>query len=336
MFPVADIRALFPALSQTDNGQSRIYLDNPAGTQVPTSVATAVSDYMLTNASNMGGHFTTSVNTDDLVKQAHEDIAVFMGAGSAAEVIIGQSMTSLTFHLSRSICRDFQPGDEIIISRVEHEGNIGPWLEIAKDKDLTIRWVEFDLETWLIEPENLARVLSDKTKLVCLNFASNMTGSIKDVAALTRMAQDAGAQVFIDAVQLAPHHLVDVKALGCDFLVCSSYKFFGPHLGMLWGKEDVLAGLHPYKGRCVSDALPDRFEAGTPQFELLAGLSATVKYFEDLGRQSSATGSRRDLIAAAYKLSRDYEEPLTNTLIDGLVHIPGITVYGITNPNRVH
>ena len=336
MFPVVDIRALFPALSQTDNDQSRIYLDNPAGTQVPKSVAGAIANYMLTNASNMGGHFTTSLNTDAVTLKAHEDIALFLGAKSSAEVIIGQSMTSLTFHLSRSICRDFQPGDEIIVSRVEHEGNIGPWLEIAKDKGLNIRWVDFDRETWLIEPENLAAVLSDKTRLVCLNFASNMTGSINDIAALTRLAHDAGAQVFVDAVQLAPHHLVDVQALGSDYLVCSSYKFFGPHLGILWGKEEVLAALHPYKGRCVSDALPDRFEAGTPQFELLAGLSATVRYFEDLGSRTGAEGSRRALIAAAYQQSRDYEEPLTNTLIDGLGNIAGIKIFGITNPNRVH
>lgn len=336
MFPIADIRALFPALTQTDDGQDRIYLDNPAGTQVPASVAAAVADYMLTDASNMGGHFTTSVRTDEVVLKAHQDAAVFLGAASAREIIIGQSMTSLTFHLSRSICRDFQPGDEIIVSRVEHEGNIGPWLEIAKDKDLIIRWVEFDRETWLIEPENLAEVLSEKTRLVCLNYASNMTGSINDITTLTRMAHDAGAQIFVDAVQLAPHHLVDVQALGCDYLVCSSYKFFGPHLGIMWGKEEVLAALHPYKGRCVSNNLPDRFETGTPQFELLAGLSATVHYYEDMGRRTLPEGSQRDLIGAAYKQSRDFEEPMTNRLIDGLGHIPGVSIYGITNPNRVH
>jgi len=271
-----------------------------------------------------------------LTLKAHEDAAVFLGARSSREVVIGQSMTSLTFHLSRSICRDFQPGDEIVVSRVEHEGNVGPWLEIAKDKGLNIRWVDFDRDTWLIEPENLEAVLSDKTKLVCLNYASNMTGSINDIKTLARIAQDAGAQVFVDAVQLAPHHLVDVQALGCDFLVCSAYKFFGPHLGLLWGKEEILAGLHPYKGRCVSNDLPDRFEAGTPQFELLAGLSATVEYFENLGSLTSTSENRRDLIAAAYKASRDYEEPLTNTLIDGLNQISGISIFGITNPNRVH
>ncbi len=335
-FPVDEIRALFPALAQSDNGHPRLYLDNPAGTQVPASVAQSVADYMLTNASNLGGHFAASLRTGEVTLKAHADAAMFLGAKSAREIIIAQSMTTLTFHLSRSICRDFQPGDEIVISRVEHEGNIGPWLEIAKDKGLNIRWVDFDRESWLIEPELLTRVLTDKTRLVCLNYASNMTGSINDIAKLTAIAQDAGALVFVDAVQMAPHHLINVQELGCDFLVCSSYKFFGPHLGILWGKEDILAGLHPYKGRCVSDDLPDRFETGTPQFELLAGLSATVGYFENLGRRASDSDNRRDLISAAYKLSRDYEEPLTNMLIDGISQISGMTIYGITNPNRVH
>ncbi|MGE4612628.1 MAG: cysteine desulfurase-like protein [Paracoccaceae bacterium] len=335
-FPVADIRRLFPALSQSDNGQDRVYLDNPAGTQVPSSVAAAVANYMVTNASNLGGHFAPSVTTEEVTVQAHEDAALFLGAKSAREVIIGQSMTTLTFHLSRSICRDFQPGDEIIISRVEHEGNVGPWLEIAKDKRLKIVWVDFDSDTWLIEPELLTKVLTDKTKLVCLNYASNMTGTINDIKSLAKLAKDAGALVFIDAVQLAPHHLIDVQELGCDFLVCSSYKFFGPHLGILWGKEDILAALHPYKGRCVSNELPDRFETGTPQFELLAGLSATVNYFEKLGQRSSSSESRRELISVAYQHSRDYEEPLTNMLIDGISQISGISIFGITNPNRVH
>jgi cysteine desulfurase family protein (TIGR01976 family) len=163
-----------------------------------------------------------------------------------------------------------------------------------------------------------------------------MTGSINDVKALTAIAKGAGALVFVDAVQLAPHHLVDVQALGCDFLVCSSYKFFGPHLGLLWGRENILKRLHPYKGRCVSDDLPDRFELGTPQFELLAGLSATVAYFEELGQMGSLSDDRRTRIVTAYKMSRDYEEPLTNTLIDGLSQITGVSIYGITNPNRVN
>ena len=336
VYPISDIRAQFPAMELQDGGVARSYLDNPAGTQVPLCVAEAISDYMLSSCANLGGHFATSTASDAVVLQAHSDMADFLGADSGKEIVIGQSMTMLTFHMSRSICRDFKPGDEIIITRMDHEGNIGPWLEIAKDKGLEIRWLDFDRDSWQIEGEQLEAVLSDRTKLVCLNYASNLTGSVNDIAKLTAIAQDAGALVFVDAVQLAPHHLVDVKKLGCDFLVCSSYKFFGPHLGIMWGKQDILAGLHPYKGRCTSDELPDRFELGTPQVELLAGLSATVEYFADFGRTIGNFSNRRDQIAAAYDEYRNYEEPLTNRLIDGLQSIPGIEVFGITNPNRVH
>jgi len=336
VFPIADIRAKFPALIKTNGKVARSYLDNPAGTQVPLSVAQAISDYMVNDCANLGGHFSTSIASDQVALQAHRDMAVFLGADSGDEIVIGQSMTMLTFHLSRSICRDFKPGDEIIVTRMDHEGNIGPWLEIAKDKGLKIRWLDFDLDSWQIETEALQAVLNERTKLVCLNYASNLTGSINDITTLTRTAQAAGAQVFVDAVQLAPHHLVDVKMLGCNFLVCSSYKFFGPHLGILWGKRDILAALYPYKGRCTSDELPGRFELGTPQIELLAGLSATVDYFAEFGRALGNFTDKRDQIAAAYDDYRNYEEPLINKLIAGLQSISGVMVYGITNPNRVH
>ncbi len=336
VFPIAGIRAKFPSLEIADAATPRSYLDNPAGTQVPQSVAQAIFDYMLNNCANLGGHFSTSVASDQVVVRAHDDMADFLGAGSGREIVIGQSMTMLTFHLSRSICRDLRPGDEIVITRMDHEGNIGPWLEIAKDKGLTIRWLDFDRDSWQIEAAALRAVLSERTRLVCLNYASNLTGSVNDIAGLTAIAQDAGAQVFVDAVQLAPHHLVDVNKLGCDYLVCSSYKFFGPHLGILWGKRDILTALHPYKGRCTPDEMPDRFELGTPQVELLAGLSATVDYFAAFGRSVGDFSTRRDQIAAAYDEFRNYEEPLTNRLIDGLQGVRGIDVYGITNPNRVH
>ncbi|MDH5453070.1 MAG: cysteine desulfurase-like protein, partial [Paracoccaceae bacterium] len=273
VFPISQIRRRFPSLSVQDGNVSRTYFDNPAGTQVPVSVVDAISHYLLHNSSNSGGNFRTSQETDRIALQAHEDMALFLGAKSADEVVIGQSMTALTFHMSRSIAHDFRPGDQIVITRMEHEGNVGPWLEIAKDKGLEIRWVDFNRESWQVEPEDLQAQLTDRTRLVALNYASNMTGSINNISALAKVAADAGALVFVDAVQLAPHHLVNVQDLGCDFLACSSYKFFGPHLGILWGKADILSSLYPYKGRCVSDKSPDRFELGTPQYELLAGLS---------------------------------------------------------------
>lgn len=302
---------------------------------MPSSVVEAISHYLLHSSSNAGGAFRTSMATDQVWLDAHADMATFLGAKSASEVVIGQSMTSLTFHMSRSICHDFKFGDQIIITRMEHEGNVGPWLEIAKEKDLEIIWADFNRDSWQVEPDDLKSLLTERTRLLALNYASNMTGSINDVRALTRLAQDAGALVYVDAVQLAPHHLVDVGALGCDFLACSSYKFFGPHLGIVWGKEALLQSLYPYKGRCVSDDTPERFEMGTPQYELLAGLSATVAYFTQLGALCGGTGTPRDLIARAYEASRSYEEPLTNQLIAGLQSIPGVTIYGTTNPNRI-
>ena len=326
---------MFPSLSVADDGVARTYLDNPAGTQVPKPVVDAIGHYLLNNSSNAGGKFRTSVETDRVWLEAHEDMACFLGAQSAAEVVIGQSMTCLTFHMSRSICHDFQPGDQIVISRMEHEGNVGPWLEIAKDKGLEVRWIDFNRESWQVEPGDLAAQLTDRTRLVALNYASNLTGSVNDVKRLTRLAQDAGALVYVDAVQLAPHHLVDVAELGCDFLACSSYKFFGPHLGIVWGKQAILETLYPYKGRCVSDASPDRYEMGTPQYELLAGLSATVNYFETLGRDTGGKGDRRALFRRAYEASRAYEEPLTNRFIAGLQDIQGVSIYGIVNPNRI-
>ncbi|MGB7271535.1 MAG: cysteine desulfurase-like protein [Albidovulum sp.] len=334
-FPISQVRDSFPSLSETDEGTARTYLDNPAGTQVPASVVEAISHYLLHNNSNAGGKFRTSKATDHIWLKAHQDMALFLGAKSASEIVIGQSMTSLAFHMSRSICHDFKPGDQIVITRMEHEGNVGPWLEIAKDKGLDIRWVDFNRDSWQVEPDDLAAVLSDRTRLVTLNYASNMTGSINDVRSLTKIAKDAGALVFVDAVQLAPHHLVDVQSLGCDFLACSSYKFFGPHMGIVWGKEALLKSLYPYKGRCVSDDSPDRFEMGTPQYELLAGLSATVEYFAELGAACGGAGDKRGLIAQAYEASRAHEEPLTNRLISGLTEIPGVTIYGIVNPNRI-
>lgn len=335
-FPIDALRAEFPALAMEDEGRARIYLDNPAGTQVPRRVADAVSRCLLKSNANLGGQFKTSQLSGDVVDDAHEAMAEFLGARSSREIIIGPSMTTLAFHLSRSICRDYRPGDEIVVTAMDHEGNISPWLEIARDKGLEIRWLPFNRETWQIEPDDLRALLTDRTRLLCLNFASNLTGSINDVKALTAVARDAGVKVFVDAVQLAPHRLVDVQDLDCDFLACSSYKFFGPHLGIVWGREDVLADLYAYKCRCSDDVLPHRFETGTPQIELLAGLTATVDHYAWLGEIAGGTGVRRDLIASAYSVSADYEEPLTNRLIEALQSMRGTTVFGITNSNRVH
>ena len=334
-FPIEAVRGRFPALSLTDQGRRRIYLDNPAGTQVPRAVADAVSHCLLATNANLGGFFSTTVAAQQIVDDAHQAMADFLGAASPEEVIIGANMTTLTYHMSRTLGRTFRPGDEIVLTRMDHEGNVSPWLQLAEDLGLTVRWLPFDRQSWQVEETALAALLSDRTRLVALNYASNLTGAINRVKALTRMAKEAGALVYVDAVQFAPHGLIDVQDLGCDFLVCSAYKFFGPHMGILWGRREVIDGLKPYKCRCSSDGLPERFELGTPQIELMAGLSAAVGHFESLGAAAGEGGSRRRKIAAAFRGSIAYENPLAQRLIDGLSDIPGLTIHGITDPRRL-
>lgn len=334
-FPVEDIRAEFPAISRADGVSAPVFLDNPAGTQLPRRVIEAVSAAMIEASSNLGGFFTGSQNADAIWERAHQAMADMLGAASMREIIIGPSMTTLTLHLSRSIARTLSPGDEIIVTRMDHEGDVAPWLLMAEDNGLVVRWLPFNEETWRIEPEDLAACLTDRTRLLALNYASNLTGSINDVRSLTAMAKAAGALVFVDAVQFAPHGLIDVQALGCDFLACSSYKFFGPHLGIVWGRGSVLRNLPAYKCRCAADTLPERFETGTPQTELLAGLEATARYLEWVGEITGHSGGRRALLAGAFEASSDYERRLMAKLIEGIIGLGGTTVHGITNPNLI-
>ncbi|MER8910086.1 cysteine desulfurase-like protein [Mesorhizobium sp. M0854] len=335
-FRIDAVRAKFPALSLTDKSRRRIYFDNPAGTQVPQAVADAVSRCLLTTNANVGGFFETTVAAQNIVDEAHLAMADFLGAASPQEIIIGANMTTLTYHMSRTLGRTMKLGDEIILTRTDHEGNVSPWLQLAEDLGLVVRWLPFDQQSWEIEEAALAALLSERTRLVALNYASNLTGSINRVKALTGIARRAGALVYVDAVQFAPHGLIDVQNLGCDFLICSAYKFFGPHMGILWGRLDVIDALKPYKCRCSSNALPERFELGTPQIELMAGLSAAVDYFAELGAAAGAQGSRRLKIAKAFEVSIAYENPLAQQLIDGLSDIAGLTIHGITDPKRIN
>lgn len=334
-FPVEAVREKFPALFLTDKGRRRIYLDNPAGTQVPQAVADAVSRCLLTTNANLGGYFETTIAAQQVVDEAHQAMADFLGAASPEEIIIGANMTTLTYHMSRTLGRTMKQGDEIILTRMDHEGNVSPWLQLAEDLGLVVRWLPFDEKSWQVEEATLAGLLTEKTRLVALNYASNLTGSINRVKALTAIARNAGALVYVDAVQFAPHGLIDVQELGCDFLICSAYKFFGPHMGILWGRRDVIDGLTPYKCRCSSNGLPERFELGTPQIELMAGLTAAVDYFADLGAAAGEGGSRRQKIAKAFAVSIAYENPLAQRLIDGLSDIEGLTIHGITDPKRL-
>ena len=330
-FPVDLVRAQFPALASPS-----AFLDNPAGTQVPRQVIEAVAAALAGAASNLGGAFEASRRADAIYEQAHAAMADLLGAASGREIVIGQSMSMLTFQIARSLARAWQPGDEVIVTRMDHEGNVSPWLQVAEERGLAVKWLPFNRETWRIEEEDLAALLTPRTRLLALNYASNLTGSINPVPALTALAKAAGALVYVDAVQFTPHGLVDVRALGCDFLACSSYKFFGPHLGVLWGREEILADLHPYAVRCAPKELPGRHEVGTPQTELFAGLAAAVDYLAWLGAETGAGGTRRQKLAGAYAAATAYEMPLAQELIDGLRRIPRLRVQGIVNSNRLH
>jgi cysteine desulfurase family protein (TIGR01976 family) len=337
------IRARFPALAMTDNGIPRVYFDNPAGTQVPRSVAESMSRCLLETNANVGGLFETSRQATSLVHDAHVAMADFLNAADPAQIIFGQNMTTITLHLSRSIGRLFSSGDEIILSRMDHDGNVTPWTLMARDMGLKVKWLPFNTDSFEFELDVLDELITNRTKLICVGGASNLTGTINDIRTIASKARAAGALSFIDAVQLAPHVPIDVQALGCDFLVCSAYKFFGPHQGILWGRRDVLESLEPYKLRPVPDELPGSFETGTQCHEGMAGTIAAVDYFAEIGasmatkyqaRFNQFDGRSRNIHAALAYLF-DYERGLAQHLIEGLQQLPGVHIQGITDADAL-
>jgi len=338
------IRARFPALSLSDNGIPRAYFDNPAGTQVPQSVVDRMSSCLLEANANLGGFFETSCHADAVANEAHAAMADLLNAPSANEIIFGQNMTSLTLHVSRSIGRQFRAGDEIILSRMDHDANVTPWVLLARDLDLKVRWLPFDLETFEFDLSALDDLLNDRTRLVCVGGASNMTGTIHDIRTISRKAHEAGAWTYIDAVQSVPHVPTDVQEIGCDFLACSAYKFFGPHQGILWGRREILERLEPYKVRPAPNEIPGRFETGTMSHEGMAGTSAAVDYFAWIGEamaQDYMKGNERYVgrsryVHAAMSLLFDYETTLARHLVEGLRHLPGVRVHGITSPDAMN
>lgn len=330
MFDLDTIRAHYPSLSLTDNSERRYYFDNPAGTQVPATVVTRMADCMLRANANIGGYFKTSRLAADIADEARSAMADLLNAPSPDEIIFGQNMTSLTLHVSRSIGRHLEAGDEIILSRMDHDANVEPWVLMARDFDLKVRWLPFNTDTFEFDLDKLDEVLNERTRLVCVGAASNLTGTINDVGTICRKARETGAWTYIDAVQSAPHVVADVQAIGCDFLVCSAYKFFGPHQGILWGRRDVLEMLEPYKVRPAPDELPWSFEPGTQSHEGMAGIAAAVDYFAGIAGDD-ASGSRHDRLRKALGMITDYELELSAKLTGGLASIPGVKVQGITD-----
>ena len=329
-FDLDAVRAQFPALAIQDSGRRRIYLHNPAGTQVPGGVAAAMSDCLLRSNANLGGYFSSSAAADEVVESARQAVANLLNAPSAREIVFGQNMTTITMHLSRSIGGLFQAGDEIILSRMDHDANVWPWVLMAKDLDLNVRWLPFSPETFEFDLHDLDALLTDKTRLICVGGASNLTGTLNDVTSICARARAAGVLTYVDAVQSVPHVATDVQAIGCDFLVCSPYKFFGPHQGVLWGRLDVLEQLEPYKVRPAPQDVPGCFETGTQSHEGFAGIKAAVDYFEWIGTSMTRAAGGRAALVAAMELLFDYEKSLTEHLIEGLQGLDGVKVLGIT------
>jgi cysteine desulfurase family protein (TIGR01976 family) len=327
------VRTQFPSLQLKVNNHQAAFLDGPAGTQVPQQVITAVQNYFLTSNANTCGAFETSRRNDAILANAREAMADFFHC-DADEVVFGQNMTTITFALARAIARDLKPGDEILVTALDHDANVAPWRAL-EEKGIVIRQVEIKEEDCTLDLEDLKSKLSSKTKLVAVGYASNAVGTINPVVEITKLAHAAGALMFIDAVHYAPHGPIDVRALDTDFLACSPYKFFGPHMGTLYGKREHLLRFQPYKVRPAPDTLPDRWETGTQVQELIAGIGAAVDYIAEVGRRHDPTAKdRRSALQSAYKVTRDHEMKLLSQLVPGLLSIPGLKFYGITDPQN--
>jgi len=338
-FDVEALRAEFPALAREQDGRQVAFLDGPGGTQVPQRVIDAVTGYYREMNANSGGAFTTSELSDAMADEAHAAVADFLGAASPDEIKFGYNMSTLTLHIGRSIGATLKPGDEIVVTTLDHEANVSTWRAMAADRGVTVKTADIDLTDVTLDLEDLESKLGPRTKLVAVGYASNAVGTINPIREIVARAHEVGALTYVDAVAYAPHGPIDVRDLDTDFLVCSAYKWFGPHLGALYGKADVLERLPAFK------VLPahDRFETGTASYESIAGTLAATDYLRDVGRNygdvagapGAADGSerRRELVAAMVAIA-DYERALVTRLIDGLETIRGVTIHGIADRAR--
>lgn len=331
------VRHQFPALT----GEA-VFLDNPAGTQVAKQCLDRMLNYLIETNANHAGASRTSRESDAIAAAARKGAADFLGA-RPDEIVIGANMTTLTFHVTRSLAPWINPGDSIVVTRLDHDANIAPWLLLARDRGAEILWVDFNPEDGTLSRADLDRALEKKPKIVAVGYASNSLGTVNPVAEITARAHAAGARVFIDAVHYAPHGPIDVAAIGCDFLACSAYKFFGPHLGLLFGKRELLEELVAYKVRPSDNRIPFRFETGTPNFEAIAGLLGVMEYYEYLGDHfgedpGSVPGDDPDGKKLKFRRAaaaiHAHEKKLTAVLYETLRAIPGMTIYGLTDPAR--
>src|SRR5271170_7471179 len=326
---VSWVREQFPSLQLQVNGQAAAFLDGPAGTQVPKQVMDAVQNYYLKSNANTCGAFATSRSNDAMIAASREAMADFFNCDKD-EVVFGQNMTAITFALARAIGRDLRAGDEIVVTTLDHDANVAPWRAL-EELGMVIRQVDIHESDCTLDLEDLKRKINKNTRLVAVGYASNAVGTINPVAEITKLAHAAGALMFIDAVHYAPHGPIDVRALDCDFLVCSPYKFFGPHMGTLYGKREHLQRFKPYKVRPATNVSPESWETGTQVQELIAGIGAAVDYLAELGRRCNpAVTDRRSALLAAYRATHDHEMALFLRLAEGLFAIPDLQFFGIS------
>jgi cysteine desulfurase family protein (TIGR01976 family) len=335
---VAALRDHFPALARTVDGRPVAYLDGPGGTQVTRECIDAITAYLERSNANHGGAFTASVETDAILDEAHAAGADFVGAHDPAEIVFGPNMTTLTFAMSRAIGRDLRPDDEIVVTRLDHDANVAPWLAVAADRGCRIRWVELAEDGASVDLDGLDAVLSPRTRVVAVGLASNALGTVTDVGRVVEAAHAVGALVYVDAVHAAPHLPIDVAALRADFLACSPYKFFAPHLGMLYGRVEHLERLSAYRVRPAGEEPPGKWETGTQNHEALAGLLGTFGYLEKLGAtqgDAADRADRRGRLRSAMAAIHAHERGLSLGTLERLSRVPGLTVHGITDPARV-
>jgi len=337
---LSTIRQQFPSLNRPAT-----FFDNPGGTQIAKQSLDRINRYLLECNANHEGAFATSQQSDALLHEAHTAMADFLNASSPNEIVFGANMTTLTLHISRSLARELNPSDEIVVTRLDHDANISPWLLVAGDHGCKITWVDFDVEDCTLKLDDFEKALERKPKIVAFGYASNATGTINPVRKLTKMAKEAGALVYIDAVQYAPHGPIDVQAVGCDFLVCSAYKFFGPHVGALYGRLELLENLQAYKVRPAPNNPPGKWMTGTQNHEGIAGILGALEYFEWLASQFAEAQKqslseegftdRRLNLKAAMTAIRAYEFELSRALIEAIEAVPGTHIHGLTDMKRL-
>ncbi|HET9910346.1 MAG TPA: cysteine desulfurase-like protein [Anaerolineales bacterium] len=330
------IHSQFPSLRR-----QAIFLDNPGGTQIAQPSIDRINQYLVECNANHGGAFATSIASDAMLEESHHAMADFYNATSPEEIIFGNNMTTLTLHISRSISREWKAGEEIVVTRLDHDANVTPWVLAAQDRGVKVNWVDFDVEDGTLRLDDLQKVLERKPRLLAVGYAANGLGTINPIAKIIKMAHEAGTTVYVDAVQYAPHGPIDVQKLDCDFLVSSAYKFFGPHAGILYGKRELLEKLFAYKVRPATNELPGKFETGTQNHEGIAGVLGAVEYFQWVGREFGNKNiegdyqGRRLELKQAMTAIHAYELELGRALLAALESVPGLRLYGLTDPSRI-